>query len=148
MRRPAAALLVLGLGAPGFSASAAEAPAPASVARMPPAEWSPGVILRELVGRELPASRHSEALSVTQLEMEAGQSTPPLRSRSAEQVVLVNAGRGQIRLGERSLPLRTGDFLRIPADTACSLQAAADSTFTVYVISAPAWQAADQAPAR
>jgi len=144
MRSAAAALLLPLMGLLALEARGADTPTPTPVERVPPTELAPGVILRELVGRELPPGRQSDALSVTQLQIDAGRATRPVRYRSSEMVLLVQSGHGTLQIGSQTLPLREGDFLRIPAGTPYQLQAPADSALEVYAIGSPAWQRADE----
>lgn len=109
---------------------------------VPAVTVSPGVDLRELVGRVARDAKTS-AVSVAQFTLAPGHGSGTSFNRRSQEVFLVASGTGQVQLGDRVTPVAPGSTVFIPATQHHSIAADAGSTLIFYAICAPAFAADD-----
>lgn len=107
----------------------------------PAVEVSPGVTLRELLGRA--GKAQSEDCSIAFFQLAPGRSTGTSYCRVAAEVFLVLAGTGTVHLGERREPVRPGSVVVIPPGERHALVAGEGDRLDFYAISSPAFSPAD-----
>jgi mannose-6-phosphate isomerase-like protein (cupin superfamily) len=104
---------------------------------------SPGVLLKELTGRTASPSARSDKVSVAYFHLEPGRASAWSYNKLGEESFFVLKGRGEIRTGATTQPLRTGSFVVIPPSVVRSIKASADEALEFYAITAPAWSSDD-----
>jgi predicted cupin superfamily sugar epimerase/mannose-6-phosphate isomerase-like protein (cupin superfamily) len=105
---------------------------------VPEVAVSPGVDLRELVGRVARDAR-SATLSVAEFSLAPGRATAMSYNRKAEEVLLVTGGSGSVRMNGVTSAVRAGSTVFVPPLAPHSVEADADQTLVFYAISAPAF---------
>lgn len=117
-------------------------PAPQAVAvfgpDVPVVAVSPGVTLRELVGRLTQGAR-TPSVSVAKFTLAPGRSTGKSFNRRAQEIFLVTEGSGLVHLGEAVVSVTRDSTVFIPAEVVHAIEADAKSTLSFYAISAPAY---------
>jgi hypothetical protein len=103
---------------------------------------SAGVELRELVGR-VAREAQSANLSVAAFTLAPGRGTGASFNRQAEEVLLITAGSGRVRLGEKVLPVTQDSSVFIPARVIHAIEADAQAPLSFVAISAPAFTPED-----
>jgi predicted cupin superfamily sugar epimerase/quercetin dioxygenase-like cupin family protein len=103
---------------------------------------SAGVELKELVGR-VARDAQSANVSVAEFTLAPGHGTAASFNRQAEEVFLVTAGSGHVRLGERVLPVMPDSSVFIPARVIHAIEADAQGPLSFVAISAPAFTPED-----
>lgn len=112
-----------------------------SVGKIPAVDMSPGLKLREVVGRV--ASAHSERCSVAYFTLEAGRHTATSLNRTAEEYFVITEGTGSVRVGSQEVAVEPGSVVVIPPEAPHSLRAAETAGLHFYAISAPAFTPED-----
>ena len=108
---------------------------------------TPGVTLRELVGR-LAQGAKTSAVSVAKFTLAPGMSTGRSFNRRAQEIFLVTEGSGLVRLGEKVVSVTRDSTVFIPAEVVHSIEADAKSNLGFFAISAPAFTPDDYVTAR
>jgi predicted cupin superfamily sugar epimerase/quercetin dioxygenase-like cupin family protein len=120
------------------------AAAPAAAGRvieardLPAVPVSAGVELRELVGRVAREAR-SSTLSVAEFVLSPGRSTASSYNRKGEEVLLVTAGTGTVRINGVAAAVHAGSTVFVPPEVRHDIAADADQTLVFYAITAPAF---------
>lgn len=136
-------LLIVMLGLMGMATAGAEEPRVLQPEDVPAVVVSPGVILHELMGRTAPAAARTDRCSVALFHLEPGRASAWSFNRVGEESFFVLKGRGEIRLGKQTLPVRAGSYVLVPPAVVRSIRASADEALEFYAITAPSWSAAD-----
>jgi predicted cupin superfamily sugar epimerase/mannose-6-phosphate isomerase-like protein (cupin superfamily) len=103
---------------------------------------SPGVTLRELVGRVAPLAT-TPTLSIAKFTLESGQSSGMSFNHVSQEVFLVIGGTGTVHIGDDVKPVKTDTTVFIPAGVRHSIEADPNSTLSFYAVSAPAFSPED-----
>jgi len=103
---------------------------------------SAGVELKELVGR-VARDAQSANVSVATFTLAPGHGTGASFNRQAEEVFLVTAGTGRVRLGEQVLPVTRDSSVFIPARVIHAIEADPEGPLSFVAISAPAFTPED-----
>jgi mannose-6-phosphate isomerase-like protein (cupin superfamily) len=103
---------------------------------------SAGVELKELVGRVARDAR-STNVSVAAFTLAPGHGSGASYNRQAEEVFLVTAGSGHVRLGEQVLPVTRDSSVFIPARVIHAIEADSEGPLSFVAISAPAFTPED-----
>ncbi len=73
--------------------------------------------------KQLGAAAHGQKLGCSLLELLPGkQSWPRHYHLSNEEALFILSGSGTLRLGEETVPVKTGDYVALPAGPACAHQ--------------------------
>jgi predicted cupin superfamily sugar epimerase/quercetin dioxygenase-like cupin family protein len=126
----------------GMAAGGGDAPQGAVIATgdVAAVSVSAGVELKELVGRVARDAR-SANVSVAAFTLAPGHGTGASFNRQAEEVFLVTAGSGHVRLGDKVLPVTQDSSVFIPARVIHAIEA--DTELSFVAISAPAFTPED-----
>jgi predicted cupin superfamily sugar epimerase/mannose-6-phosphate isomerase-like protein (cupin superfamily) len=132
--RPATGGVVAG------AAPAAPLPAAAlfAVNDVPEVMLPGGIGLRELVGR-VASQAKSSAVSVAAFQLAPGADTGSSYNRIAQEVFLVTAGSGQVRIGDTTQRVTAGATAFIPPGTVHSIAADPGVALDFYAIESPAY---------
>jgi predicted cupin superfamily sugar epimerase/mannose-6-phosphate isomerase-like protein (cupin superfamily) len=103
---------------------------------------SPGVTLRELVGRVAPSAT-TPTLSIAKFTLEPGRSSGTSFNHVSQEVFLVTGGTGKVHLGNEVTPVKAESTVFIPAGETHSIEADPNSTLIFYAVSAPAYRPED-----
>jgi hypothetical protein len=128
-----------GMAAGGATAPQGTVIATADVAAV---SVSAGVELKELVGR-VARDAQSANLSVAAFTLAPGHGTGASFNRQAEEVFLITAGSGHVRLGEQVLPVTRDSSVFIPARVIHAIEADTEGPLSFVAISAPAFTPED-----
>ncbi len=109
---------------------------------IPPVAPSPGVTLRELVGRVAPLTK-TETLSIAKFTLAPGRSSGTSFNHRSQEVFLIIDGTGVVHLGDKVTPVVAESTVFIPAGEPHSIEADPNSTLTFYAVSAPAYSPED-----
>jgi predicted cupin superfamily sugar epimerase/mannose-6-phosphate isomerase-like protein (cupin superfamily) len=109
---------------------------------IPAATASPGVTLRELVGRVAPLAK-TAALSIAKFTLSPGQSSGASFNHRSQEVFLVMGGTGKVYLGDKVTPVAAESTVFIPAGEVHAIEADSNATLTFYAVSAPAYSPED-----
>lgn len=134
-----------------FAVRPGNAPAPAAAGTPAPEVFAgesvkslaptPGLALRELVGRV--GRARSEDCSVASFTLEPGCGTGASYNKTSTEVVLVTAGRGKVKFDDRSDAVETGSVVFIPPRARHSVEADAQGRLEFYAICTPAFSPDD-----
>jgi mannose-6-phosphate isomerase-like protein (cupin superfamily) len=97
-----------------------------------------GIGLRELVGR-VASQAKSSAVSVAAFQLAPGADTGSSYNRIAQEVFLVTAGSGQVRIGDTTQRVTAGATAFIPPGTVHSIAADPGVALDFYAIESPAY---------
>jgi len=109
---------------------------------VPEVAVSPGVDLRELVGR-VARDAHSASLSAAEFSLAPGRGTALSYNLKAEEVLLVTSGSGSVRLNGVASAVRAGSTVFVPPLAPHEIAAVADQSLVFYAISTPAFKPDD-----
>jgi hypothetical protein len=109
---------------------------------VPKTTMSPGVSLKELVGRVAREAR-TPAVSVAKFTLAPGASSGMSFNHRSIEVFLVTQGAGQVRLGDEVTAVSADSTVFIPAEVKHSIEASAGSLLEFYAVSAPAFAPED-----
>jgi len=123
-----------------MNASAQDAPHPDGV---PLVVVSPGVELKELIGRNATSGAKTDRASVALFRLNAGRASAWSYNKVGEESFLILKGHGEVWVGNRPRLVRHGSFILVPAGVARSVRAARGSPLEFYAITAPAWSSED-----
>jgi predicted cupin superfamily sugar epimerase/mannose-6-phosphate isomerase-like protein (cupin superfamily) len=101
---------------------------------------APGIAFKELLGRN--AALRSTRMSAALFTVDAGHATPLSYTRDGEEVFVVVAGEGTVRLGDETVPVKAGSTILVPPRMPRSV-IAGSAALSFYALTAPAWQVAD-----
>ena len=108
---------------------------------------SPGVTLRELVGRMAPLAK-TAVLSIAKFTLSPGESSGTSFNHRSQEVFLVMGGTGKVYLGDKVTPVVADSTVFIPAGEVHSIEADSNGTLTFYAVSAPAYSPEDYVPVK
>jgi predicted cupin superfamily sugar epimerase len=103
---------------------------------------SPGVALRELVGRVAPLAK-TPTLSIAKFTLQPGRSSGASFNHVSQEIFLVTGGTGKVHLGNEIASVKAESTVFIPAGETHSIEADTDSTLIFYAVSAPAYSPED-----
>jgi predicted cupin superfamily sugar epimerase/mannose-6-phosphate isomerase-like protein (cupin superfamily) len=151
-RYPAFAKRIRRLTRAEFANGADRPPRPAAAPGLPAQAFAaddiaavtptPGVTLRELVGRVAPLAK-TETLSIAKFTLAPGRSSGTSFNHRSQEVFLVIDGSGEVHLGDKVTPVVAESTVVIPAGEVHSIEADPNSTLTFYAVSAPAYSPED-----
>lgn len=105
---------------------------------------SPGVLLRELIGRGPSAvDPRSQLLSVAWFRLEPGRSSAWSHNKQGEEAFLVLTGHGTVWTGSQAQAIGPGSYVLVQPATVRSVRADRGEPVTFYAITAPAWSRSD-----
>ncbi len=104
---------------------------------------SPGVILKELSGRNAPDGARSDRVSVALFHLEPGRASAWSHNKVGEESFFVLAGTGAVWTGTRWQRVKPGSYVLIPPSQIRSIRADSTGALDFYAITAPAWTQLD-----
>ncbi len=122
------------------AARADDAPHPDGI---PVITVSPGVALRELIGRSGLAGARTDRVSVAFFHLDAGCASAWSFTKVGEESFLVLKGRGTVWLGDKPHAVRPGSFILVPPGVVRSVRADEHEALEFYAVTTPAWSSAD-----
>lgn len=96
---------------------------------------TPGVTLTELAGLNAPLL--SEHLSVARFTLAPGHGTPSSYNTEGDEILLIQAGRGTVTLGDQTIDVTAGDIVRFAAGMTHRVMAAPAGSLEFHAISSP-----------
>jgi uncharacterized protein len=128
-----------------LASAGADVPARAKVfseSDIPAQLASPGVTLKELVGKKSPLAS-TPRLSVAQFTLAPGRSSGTSFNHHSQEVFMVLSGSGQVKLQDDATRVGPGSTVFIPAMQPHSIEAGPNDTLVFLAISAPAFTPQD-----
>jgi mannose-6-phosphate isomerase-like protein (cupin superfamily) len=104
---------------------------------------SPGVVLRELIGRSGKPGAKTDQASVALFHLDAGRASAWSYNKVGEESFLVLKGRGEVWMGNRAHAVRAGSFILVSPSVVRSVRASQGEALEFYAITTPAWTSAD-----
>jgi mannose-6-phosphate isomerase-like protein (cupin superfamily) len=104
---------------------------------------SPGVELKELIGRGGKPGAKTDQASVALFHLNAGCASAWSYNKMAEESFLVLRGHGKVWVGNRAHAVRPGSFILVPPGVVRSVRAGKGTALEFYAITTPAWTSAD-----
>jgi mannose-6-phosphate isomerase-like protein (cupin superfamily) len=104
---------------------------------------SPGVELKELIGRSGKLGAKTDQASVALFHLDAGRASAWSYNQVGEESFLVLKGRGEVWVGNRPHTVRAGSFILVPPSAVRSVRASKGESLEFYAITTPAWTSAD-----
>ena len=143
--RTAGAMALLAVLSPSLGARAAAGPPQVRQQEDQPATTvSPGVVLRELIGRGASAADpRSRLLSVAWFRLEPGRSSAWSHNKRGEEAFLVLAGHGTVWIDSQAQAIGPGSYVLVQPAAVRSVRADRGEAVTFYAITAPAWSRSD-----
>jgi quercetin dioxygenase-like cupin family protein len=128
--------MMMALGAAAVAAPPAEAPVVhfEEVVKTHPVDPARGAVLTEVA--------RGEQASVNVWQMTRG--LPAHFHRQHEEVIIVKNGRGEVRVGGRTVIMQAGDILLVPKNTVHAVRALGDEPFQGVSVFAPAFDGKDR----
>jgi mannose-6-phosphate isomerase-like protein (cupin superfamily) len=123
-----------------LSAQAQNAPHPDDIPRI---TVSPGVELKELIGRSAQPGVKTDRSSVAFFHLNPGRASAWSFTKVGEESFLVIKGHGEVWLGDRAHAVRPGSFILVPPGVVRSVRAGKGEALEFYAITAPAWSSDD-----
>jgi mannose-6-phosphate isomerase-like protein (cupin superfamily) len=104
---------------------------------------SPGVELRELIGRSAIRGAKTDQASVALFHLNVGRASAWSYNKVGEESFLVLKGHGEVWMGNRAYVVRPGSFILVPPSVVRSVRASRGEALEFYAITTPAWTSAD-----
>ncbi|MEO6002260.1 MAG: cupin domain-containing protein [Opitutus sp.] len=104
---------------------------------------SPGVELKELIGRSAVKAAKTEQASVALFHLAPGRASAWSHNKVGEESFFVLKGHGEVWTGSRAQAVRPGSFILIPAGVVRSIRASKTEGLEFYAITTPAWSQED-----
>ncbi len=130
-------LLLLRIAARG------QTPAARQTDEVPAIVVSPGVILKELTGRNAEGSAKSERNSVAFFHLEPGRASAWSFNKLGEESFFILKGHGEIWTGGHAQAVSPGSFVLVPPSVVRSVRANRDEALEFYAVTTPAWSQED-----
>jgi mannose-6-phosphate isomerase-like protein (cupin superfamily) len=104
---------------------------------------SPGVELKELIGRSGTRGAKTDQASVALFHLSAGRASAWSYNKVGEESFLVLKGHGEVWMGNRAQAVRPGSFILVLPSVVRSVRASRGEALEFYAITTPAWTSAD-----
>jgi mannose-6-phosphate isomerase-like protein (cupin superfamily) len=104
---------------------------------------SPGVVLKELIGRSGKPGAKTDQASVALFHLDAGRASPWSYNKVGEESFLILKGSGEVWMGNRAHAVRAGSFILVSPSVVRSVRASKGAALEFYAITTPAWTSAD-----
>jgi mannose-6-phosphate isomerase-like protein (cupin superfamily) len=104
---------------------------------------SPGVELKELIGRSGTRGMKTDQASVALFHLNVGSASAWSYNKVGEESFLVLRGHGEIWMGNRAHAVRPGSFILVRPGVVRSVRASKGEALEFYAITTPAWTSAD-----
>jgi mannose-6-phosphate isomerase-like protein (cupin superfamily) len=132
--------IILGFLAFVMNAHGQDAPHPDDI---PLIMVSPGVELKELIGRSGKPGAKTEQASVAFFHLNVGRASAWSYNKVGEESFLVLKGHGEVWMGNKAHAVRPGSFVLVPPGVVRSVRASKGEVLEFYAITTPAWTSAD-----
>jgi mannose-6-phosphate isomerase-like protein (cupin superfamily) len=110
---------------------------------IPAITMSPGVVLKELIGRSGKPGAKTDHASVALFHLDAGRASAWSYNKVGEESFLVLKGSGEVWMGNRAHAVRAGSFILVSPSVVRSVRASQGEALEFYAITTPAWTSAD-----
>jgi mannose-6-phosphate isomerase-like protein (cupin superfamily) len=104
---------------------------------------SPGVELKELIGRSGKPGAKTDQASVALFHLDAGRASAWSYNKIGEESFVVLKGSGEVWMGNRAHAVRAGSFILVSPSVVRSVRASKGEALEFYAITTPAWTSAD-----
>lgn len=104
---------------------------------------SPGVELKELIGRSGIQGVKTDQSSVALFHLEPGRASAWSYNKIGEESFVVLKGSGEVWMGNRAHAVRAGSFILVSPSVVRSVRASKGEALEFYAITTPAWTSAD-----
>jgi mannose-6-phosphate isomerase-like protein (cupin superfamily) len=104
---------------------------------------SPGVELKELIGRSGTRGSKTDQASVALFHLNVGRASAWSYNKVGEESFLVLSGHGEVWMGNRAHAVRPGSFILVLPGVVRSVRASKGEALEFYAITTPAWTSAD-----
>ncbi|GLQ88243.1 cupin domain-containing protein [Dyella flagellata] len=131
-----------GAGAPD-AVRASDAAKVISPDKLPFAQVSKGVRLKELTGRAAPIGAKSTLGSVALFELDPGHASAWSHNKVGEESFFILAGHGEVWTDGTAHSVGPGDYILIPPAVVRSIRASKGEVLRFYAITTPAWSKDD-----